>query len=100
MIHSSASRYSHAHRAPKGVGIGQDYYDEQGTRPEFDGTCMKRHGATKWLSTVAPVQEQEEITLVFAIFDLSDSRLDSFVLVDNFRWLCDGKDTPETRPEG
>ena len=36
MIHSSASRYSHAHRAPKGVGIGQDYYDEQGDAVERD----------------------------------------------------------------
>jgi len=78
-----------------------DFKDDGGNqRPEFDGTCMKRHAGTKWLSTVAPVTPGEEITVVFAIFDLSDSILDSYVFLDNWQWGCEGTDHPTTTPVG
>ncbi len=77
-----------------------DFRDDDGTRPEFAGTCMKHHAGTRWLSTVAPVTPGEEFTVVFAIFDLSDSILDSYVFLDNFRWGCDGTDHPSTMPVG
>ncbi len=78
-----------------------DFKDDGGNqRPEFDATCMKRHAGTKWLSSIAPVTPGEQITVVFAIFDLSDSILDSYVFVDNFVWGCEGTDHPSTKPVG
>ena len=47
-----------------------------------------------------PVTPGEHITVVFAIFDLSDSILDSYVFIDNFEWGCDGTDHPNTVPVG
>jgi hypothetical protein len=77
-----------------------DYRDDGGALPDFQGTCMQRHAGTKWLSTVAPVTPGEQITLIFAIFDLSDSILDSYVFLDNFQWGCEGTDKPTTTPVG
>ena len=68
------------------------------TAPELTGTCMDGHGATRWLTTTAPVNPDEEITIVFAIMDLSDSILDSYVFIDNFQWGCDGEQPPTTTP--
>lgn len=64
--------------------------------PELHGTCLQRHAGTKWLTTKVGVTPGEEIELVFAIMDLSDSGLDSFVLIDDFRWSCDEQEKPET----
>jgi hypothetical protein len=77
-----------------------DFKDDNGARPEFGGTCMQFHAGTKWLSTTAPVTPGEPVTIVFAIFDLSDSILDSYVFLDNFQWGCDGTDKPSTVPVG
>jgi len=77
-----------------------DFMDDGGNLPEFAGTCMRQHAATKWLTTTAPVVPGEEIIVVFAIFDLSDSILDSYVLLDNWVWGCEGTDKPETKPQG
>ena len=71
-----------------------------GNLPELDNTCMKYHAGTKWLQSVAPVTPGEQITLVLAVFDLSDSILDSYVFLDNFGWGCEGEDTPSTTPVG
>ncbi len=77
-----------------------DFTDDAGTDPVFAGTCMKYHAGTQWLQSVAPVTPGETITLVLAIFDLSDSILDSYVFIDNFGWGCEGEDTPSTNPVG
>jgi hypothetical protein len=66
--------------------------------PEIKGTCMEGHGATRWLTTTATVEPGEEITLVFAVMDLSDSVLDSYVFLDNFQWGCVGGEPPTTIP--
>lgn len=58
--------------------------------PELQGTAMVGHAATKWLTTSASVSPQEDITLVFAVFDLSDGALDTFILLDNWLWNCGG----------
>lgn len=60
------------------------------TAEELTDTCMDGHGATRWLTTTAGVNPGEEITIVFAVMDLGDSILDSYILVDNFVWGCDG----------
>ncbi|MBX7081591.1 MAG: choice-of-anchor L domain-containing protein [Nannocystaceae bacterium] len=77
-----------------------DYRDDDGSAPELAGTCMRGHAGTKWLTTTAPVVPGEQVTIVFAIFDLSDSILDSFVFLDNFQWGCEGGDHPTTEPVG
>jgi hypothetical protein len=58
--------------------------------PELEGTVMETHAGTKWLTTTAGVVPGEDITLIWAIFDLSDEVLDSVVILDDFRWNCDG----------
>ena len=75
-----------------------DYRDDAGQAPELHGTCMQGHAGTKWLTTTAGVQPGETITVVFAIFDVSDSILDSYVFLDNFSWGCDGESPPSTVP--
>jgi hypothetical protein len=77
-----------------------DFRDDAGNVPEFAGTCMRQHAGTKWLNTTAPVTPGEQITLVLAIFDLSDPILDSYVFLDNFHWGCEGTDRPQTMPVG
>ena len=77
-----------------------DFRDDTGNLPELQGTCMRQHAGTKWLQTSAPVVPGEQITLVLAIFDLSDSILDSYVLLDNFQWGCEGGGGPVTMPVG
>lgn len=66
--------------------------------PELHGSCMKQHAGTKWLRTKLGVTPGEEIELIFAMIDLGDPILDSFVLLDNFRWHCDEQEKPETDP--
>nr|WP_255216144.1 choice-of-anchor L domain-containing protein [Pseudenhygromyxa sp. WMMC2535] len=68
--------------------------------PELHGTCMEGHAGTKWLTTSAGVQPGETVTIVFAIFDMSDSILDSYAFIDNFQWGCEGDVPPETVPIG
>jgi hypothetical protein len=77
-----------------------EYTDDAGNLPELAGTCMRQHAGTGWLSTTAGVVPGEDITIVFAIFDLSDSILDSYVFLDNFQWGCDPSQTPGTTPVG
>jgi hypothetical protein len=77
-----------------------DFKDDGGNLPEFDNTCMKQHAGTNWLTTTAGVAPGEHITVVFAIFDLSDSILDSYAFIDNFQWGCDPTGMPSTEPEG
>lgn len=75
-----------------------DYEDAAGNLPEFAGTCMRYGAGTPWLTSTAEVVPGDAIELVFAIFDLNDVNLDSFVFLDNFRWLCEGGGGPSTVP--
>jgi hypothetical protein len=77
-----------------------EFQDDAANLPELDATCMKQHAGTNWLTTTAGVVPGEHITVVFAIFDLSDSILDSYAFIDNFQWGCDPTGMPETEPEG
>lgn len=62
----------------------------------FDGTnCLDRYNgrgqvpcgaATGWLTTSAPVQPGELITVHFAIWDTTDHIFDSTILLDNWQW--------------
>ena len=53
---------------------------------ELQGTGFESNGGTGWLTTRGNVKGGEIITLRLAIWDLSDDRLDSLVLIDNFKW--------------
>ncbi|MEM7157925.1 MAG: choice-of-anchor L domain-containing protein [Myxococcota bacterium] len=77
-----------------------DFQDDAGALPEFAGTCMRQHAGTNWLTTTTGVTGGETITVAFAIFDLSDSILDSYVFLDNFEWGCEPTGGPSTEPEG
>ncbi len=74
--------------------------DDEGDLPELAGTCMRQHGMTGWLTSTAAVTPGETVTVVFAIFDLTDSILDSFVFLDNVRWGCTATDAPFTTATG
>ncbi len=74
------------------------YLDQHGVLAEFAGTCMRYGAGTPWLTSTAQVEPGDQIELVFAIFDLDDVNLDSFVFLDNFRWLCEGDGGPSTVP--
>ena len=64
--------------------------------PQLHGTCMQGHAGTRWLRTTASVAPGETITMIFAVFDVGDSVLDSYAFLDNFRWGCDGGGAPST----
>ncbi|MEM9459328.1 MAG: choice-of-anchor L domain-containing protein [Myxococcota bacterium] len=65
--------------------------------PELQGTAMEGHAGTRWLTTTAGVTPGETIELVLAVFDLSDTVLDTVIILDNFLWGCEGG-TPVTIP--
>lgn len=75
-----------------------DFKDQGGNLPELAGTCMRQHAGTNWLKTTAGVTPGETITVVFAIFDLSDQILDSYVFIDNWQWGCEPGGPPQTIP--
>ncbi|MEM6990153.1 MAG: choice-of-anchor L domain-containing protein [Myxococcota bacterium] len=77
-----------------------DLQDDNGETAELAGTCMRYHGATRWLTSTTAVNPGETVELVLAVFDLSDSILDSYVFVDNVRWGCEGTVRPGTTPVG
>ena len=48
--------------------------------------ATKIGGSTGWLKTTAPVKPGETIKLRFIVLDEGDSKYDSAVLIDNFKW--------------
>jgi hypothetical protein len=76
------------------------FKDDGGNSQVFAGTCMRQHAGTNWLTTTAGVTPGENITVVFAIFDLSDGILDSYAFLDNFKWGCEPTGKPQTMPPG
>jgi len=58
-------------------------------------------GATSWLTTTAPVDPGQLVTIRFAIWDTGDPQWDSTAIIDNFQWIADGGTvTVGTTPEG
>ena len=55
-------------------------------------------GATGWLTTQAPVQSSEIISLEFMIWDTGDPKFDSTVLVDHFACSSAASTASTTRP--
>ncbi|PRP93381.1 hypothetical protein ENSA5_42800 [Enhygromyxa salina] len=67
------------------------------TGDELDGFAMEGHAGTRWLTTGFGLEPGESVELVLAVFDLTDDDHDSVVLLDAFRWTCDGA-RPLTEP--
>lgn len=88
-------------------GVFLDYLDADSplctkdpcVAPELDGFAMDGHAGTKWLETIAPVVPGEEIELIFAVFDMTDSVVDTAVVLDGVHWGCSGQ-PPVTSPAG
>ena len=72
------------------ISLNAGFLDHKDMSPALAGTCMNYHAGTNWLRSTANVIPGETITLVFAIFDLSDEMLDSYAFLDNFSWGCEG----------
>lgn len=81
------------------ISLNAGFLDYKNGAVELNNTCVNFNAGTKWLTSTAEVIPGEVITLVFAIFDLNDSKLDSFVFLDAFRWGCEGG-PPSTTPVG
>jgi len=47
-------------------------------------------GTTGWMTLHAPVQPGEIVSIAVALFDQGDTRLDTAVVLDNWRWSCAG----------
>jgi hypothetical protein len=80
---------------------GTGYYKECSEKGGWGGggALEANGGSTGWLTTTAPVEPGETITLTFKIFDKGDGVLDSTVLIDNFRWKLEAAKGPETLPK-
>jgi hypothetical protein len=67
---------------------------------DLAGTGMEdvNGGGTLWLTTTAPVNGGELLTLELMIFDVGDHIYDSLVLVDNFQFLATPSGPPTTSP--
>lgn len=72
--------------------------DFQGGADELSGTQFTNDGATGWYEAKGTVVPNELLQLTFALFDMSDSAFDTTLLVDNFRWDCEGCTPSEVDP--
>ncbi|MGH1346904.1 MAG: choice-of-anchor L domain-containing protein [Nannocystales bacterium] len=72
--------------------------DYQGGAAELSGTQFTNDGATGWYEAKGTVVPNEMLQLTFALFDMSDSSFDTTLLVDNFRWDCEGCTPSEVDP--
>lgn len=61
---------------------------EQTQSGSCDGNALKG-GGTGWLTTSGNVMPGEIMTLRIALWDTSDSNLDSLAVIDNFKWSAD-----------
>ena len=64
----------------------------------YCGGIASGGGATGWLTSKAPVQPGETITLELIIWDVGDANYDSSVLLDHFQWVEGTTDANTERP--
>ena len=58
--------------------------------PELAGTGFETHAGTGWLNAKGSTLPGEVFQLSFFIADMGDDWLPTQVLLDNFRWDCEG----------
>jgi hypothetical protein len=77
--------------APELLGTG--YEGTTGSACMIDGevvTDCPRAAATGWLRLSAPAAPEETVHMTLALFDMEDEVVTTTVLVDRFRWDCEG----------
>jgi hypothetical protein len=69
---------------------------------ELFGNCIGgwKGGGTGWYSAKASAAPGETLQLTWAVFDMGDSILDTAVILDNWRWDCQGCVPSEVNPCG
>ena len=75
--------------------VGTNHLTGTGFDLPSPGSCDSNSllgGATGWLETSGNVVGGEIITLRIAMWDTSDHRLDSLVVLDNFSWSVEASD--------
>ena len=56
---------------------------------QLSGMPVTAAGATRWLTSQAPVKGGDEVTIRFAIWDTGNQQFDSTAIIDNFQWLAE-----------
>jgi hypothetical protein len=86
------------------TGLGGTSQNPQQTyksnAPELAGTGFEPNGATGWYQAKAAAAPGETLQLTWAVFDMGDAIYDTLVIIDNFRWDCEGCVPSEVNPCG
>jgi hypothetical protein len=72
------------------ISLNAGFLDNLPGSPALAGTAMDQNAGTKWLTTTAGVNPGEQIEVVFAVWDLSDGIWDTYMILDNWLWDCEG----------
>ncbi|MCB9755686.1 MAG: choice-of-anchor L domain-containing protein [Myxococcales bacterium] len=66
--------------------------NDPGCQPpaELESTGFERRAGTDWVTAEAAVTPGETVEVALFLADMSDSLLATLVLLDNFRWDCEG----------
>jgi hypothetical protein len=72
----------------------------QNNAAELAGTGFGFDGGTGWFQIKGSAEPLELLQLSFAVFDMGDTILDTYVILDNFQWDCEGCTPTEVNPCG
>ena len=67
-----------------------DAFAHTNNDPALNGTGFEEHAATGWFLAKGSAAPNETFQISFFIADMGDSWLATAVLLDNFRWDCEG----------
>jgi hypothetical protein len=73
---------------PLAAEVLQGGNDHTGQDAAIASFAFAEHAAMDWMTLRAPVQPGETVTLVAAVFDVSDGQVDTALLLDDLRWDC------------
>lgn len=83
---------------PLTVTALEDYFEYEGSDSELEGTGVDGlnvgrdpiGGATGWFTATGSAAPEETFTIALALFDMGDAFYDTTVVLDAFRWSCEG----------
>ena len=58
--------------------------------PQLAGTGFTVNAGTGWSTVKGPAKPEETLTLAWTVFDKADTILDTALLIDNWKWDCEG----------
>ena len=61
-----------------------------GNAAQLTNTGFVGNGGTGWATVKGPAKPQETVTLAWSVFDKGDTILDTVLLIDNWKWDCEG----------